>query len=146
MKHPFAVPARLSADLERVRAYWRGLLRGGAEMPFGDDVSLPALPDLTDRLLLIDAFEKPQRFRLATVGEGMGGVALEGGFLDEAKPAWPLEFMLAQCSATVESASPTWFEFQADADGGDGKSYARLLLPLWGDGRISMILGVVAFE
>ena len=38
-------------------------------MPFWDDLKLTSLPDLADRLMLVDAFDKPQRFRLNSVGE-----------------------------------------------------------------------------
>jgi hypothetical protein len=144
MKHPFAVPTHLSPDLERVRAYWRGLLRGGAETPFWDDAKLSDLPDLTDRLLLIDVFQKPERFRLGSVGKDLGGEALAGCFLDETALGPPLEFLRAQSSATVECAAPTWFRFEGE-DSGPASTYSRLLLPMWGDGRISMILAAVDF-
>ncbi|TAJ73921.1 MAG: hypothetical protein EPO51_03545 [Phenylobacterium sp.] len=143
MKHPFAVPAHLSPDLARVQAYWRGLLRGAATMPFWDDAKLSDLPDLTERLFLIDAFQDPERFRLAQVGAGIGGQELEGLFLDEADLAWPFAFLGAQCSVTLECAGPTCFRGD---DAGDRKAYARLLLPMWGDGRISMLLGAVGVD
>lgn len=140
MKPPFAVPARLSPDLARVLAYWRGLLRGGADMPFWDDARLTDLPDLADRLFLVDAFDRPERFRYDMVGAGLGA-ELAGRFLDETTPARPFDFLRSQCSATVEGAAPTWF--QAEGEGKDAKGYARLILPMWGDGRISMLLGAV---
>lgn len=141
MKHPFALPARLSADLTRVEAYWRGLLRGAAEMPFWDDARLSDLPDLGPRLVLIDVFDRPERFRFATVGAELGGAELEGRFLDDTDLERPLEFLRAQCSATIEAAAPTYFRLE-----GAGGSYGRLLLPMWGDGRASMILGAVDFD
>lgn len=144
MKHPFAVPTHLSPDLERVHAYWRGLLRGAAETPFWDDARLSDLPDLADRLLLIDVFQKPERFRLGSVGKDLGGAALAGCFLDETTLARPLEFLRAQSSATVECATPTWFRFETEGSG-PAEAYSRLLLPMWGDGRISMILAAVDF-
>ena len=144
MSHPFALPSRLPPDLVRVHAYWQGLLRGAAEMPFWDDANLSDLPDLADRLLLIDVFRAPERFRFGLVGEGIGGEDLGGRFLDETKLEWPLEFLRAQCSATAECAEPTWFRLQEDRPAGD-RSYSRLLLPMWGDGRLAMILGCVDF-
>ena len=139
MKHPFAIPAHLSPNLTRVQAYWRGLLRGEAKIPFWDDARPSDLPDLTDRLFLLDAFHGPERFRFAQVGAEIGGQELEGRFLDETALGRPFEFLRAQSSATLECAAPTCFR----VDG--GKAYSRLLLPMWGDGRISMILGVVDF-
>ena len=35
-------------------AYWRGLLRGSAQMPFWDDYRPTDLPDLADRLFLVE--------------------------------------------------------------------------------------------
>lgn len=143
MKHPFAVPAHLSPDLTRIQAYWRGLLRGEAKMPFWDDAKLSDLPDLTDRLFLIDAFQGPERFRFAEVGAGIGGQEMEGRFLDETTLGHPFEFLRAQCSVTIECAAPT--SFHMDEVGGR-QACSRLLLPMWGDGRISMILGAVGFD
>jgi hypothetical protein len=50
-----------------------------------------------------------------------------------------------QCKATVEGCAPTYF-CQTAARKGDAEhpgDYARLLLPLWGSGRIEMLLGAV---
>jgi hypothetical protein len=61
---PYSVPSKLEADLARVRAYWDGLKRGEAGMPFWDDVDLTALPDLAGRLMLMEVFDKPLAFGL----------------------------------------------------------------------------------
>jgi hypothetical protein len=133
---PFPLPDKLAPGLARVFAYWEGLKRAGNAMPFWDDVKLSALPELADSLLLVDAFEKPERYRFNSVGERLVeryGEAFAGKFLDETEPRAPFAFLRAQCSATVEARRPTCFE----AD------YARLLLPMWGDGHIGMLLGAV---
>ncbi|MBS0332195.1 MAG: hypothetical protein JSS35_05465, partial [Proteobacteria bacterium] len=65
---PFATPARLPPDQARVRDYWRGLLRGSAQMPFADDLNLKGLGDLAPRVFLVEVFARPERFRFATVG------------------------------------------------------------------------------
>jgi hypothetical protein len=140
MRPPFALPARLSPDLTRVHAYWRGLLRGSAQTPFWDDVRLTDLPDLADRLFLVDVFERPERFRFGVVGKDVGGEPLSGLFLDEAALPRPFAFLRSQCAAAVEAAEPTLMA-QDDKEG-----FARLVLPMWGDGRISMLLGAVDFE
>jgi len=138
MKHPYAVPSRLAPDLARVQAYWQGLLRGGAEMPFADDVNLTDLPDLADRLLLIDVFDRPERFRFNSIGAGLAEPGLAGKFLDETLLAWPFAFLRTQCCATVESAAPTFLAQEGP------RPYARLLLPLWGEGRTGLLLGAAA--
>lgn len=139
-KHPYALPARLSPELARVHAYWRGLLRGAAEMPFWDDAKLTDLPDLADRLFLIDVFSPPERYRFATLGEALTGDDLAGRFLDEHPLASPFAFLRSQAAATVESAQPTYFKDEGELGG-----YGRLLLPMWGEGRLSMLLGAVDF-
>jgi hypothetical protein len=143
MKHPYALPAHLSADLARVRDYWKGLLRGGADMPFWDDVKLSDLPELSDRLFLVDVFEQPERFRLNTIGAALNGADLTGTFLDHAELEWPFDYLRSQASATVECAGPTAHRGGA---AGEARAYTRLLLPMWGEGRIGMLLGAVAFD
>lgn len=138
LKHPYAVPARLSPDLTRVQAYWRGLLRGSAQIPFWDDAKLSDLPDLAERLFLVDVFQKPERFRFGLVGQALATDGLSGRFLDETDLDRPFDFLRSQCAAAVEGAGPTLFHQSAGA-----RPYARLLLPMWGDGRISMLLGAV---
>jgi len=144
MKHPFAVPARLSPDLVRVQAYWKGLLRGGAAMPFWDDAKLSDLPDLVDRLFLIDVFDRPERFRFNTVGGGIAIEPIAGKFIDDITLDRPFEFLRSQCSATVEQTGPTVFR-QGENAATPALPYTRLLLPMWGDGRIGMLLGAVDF-
>ncbi len=134
--YPFSPPAKLPRELERARAYWVGLKRGENEMPFADDVNLSALSGLQDYLVLVDVFDKPRRFRLNIVGSSIRdwyGSDLAGKFVDEIEPKKPLGYFLAQASATVEAAAPTYQQ--------DG--FARLLMPLWGDGYISALLGIV---
>jgi hypothetical protein len=140
---PFALPATLPPGLGRVRDYWEGLKRGEASMPFWDDVKLSSLPDLSDRLLLVDAFENPQRFRLNSAGARIRrsyGTDLADKFIDEIAQKGPFELLAAQASATIEAKAPTLYAAPA---GSDHQGYARLLLPMWGDGRIGMLLGAV---
>jgi hypothetical protein len=137
--HPFALPKTLPPALARTQAYWQGLLRGGADMPFWDDLVLENLGDLRADAFTLDVFENPLRFRVGILGEGLKqrcGEA-EGQFLDEVTLAEPLDFLMAQAAATVESRGPTVHKT-------DGKSGEwRLLLPMWGEGRVGLLLGVV---
>lgn len=137
---PFSLPDDLSPAIARIRAYWQGLKRADNDMPFWDDVKLSALGDQADNALLIDAFEKPERFRFNTVGEELTrryGEPLNGKFLDEIALRDPFGFMRAQCSATVEMRAPTYYE---------SGTASRLVLPMWGEGHISMLLGAVAWR
>jgi len=137
----YPVPPTLEVDLERLRAYWDALKRGGNAIPFWDDVRLSALTDAGASALLIDAFENPPRFRFNTLGAQViarYGGAVGGRFFDEVAPHSPFEFLAAQCSATVARRAPTYYRHPR------GPSYGRLLLPLWGNGRIDMLLGGIA--
>jgi len=122
-------------------------------MPFWDDVNPSALPELSSKLIMIDAFAKPTRFRFTSgvVGEdvkGAYGGDLAGKFLDETEVRQPLQFLLSQCSATVEGRAPTYYHHAAGGSGSShaGRAYSRLILPLWGEGRIGMLLGALAWE
>jgi hypothetical protein len=147
---PFALPDKVEPDLARVQSYWEGLKRGAAEMPFWDDVNLTAIPQVSGRLMLIDVFDRPLRFRLGTIGEelqGQHGRDVVGKFLDEIEPRSPLQYLISQSSAAVESRAPTHYRHDSveSADSTNGP-YSRLLLPMWGDGRIGMLLGAVAWR
>jgi hypothetical protein len=142
---PFALPAKLSAPLGHTKNYWESLKRGENPIPFADDLKLTSLPGLSDGLLLIETFERPLRFRLSSVGKhvrALFGDDLEGRFVDEIDVRLPLEFLAAQASATVEGGTPTYFARKAGRGQSRHPGYARLLLPLWGNGRVEMILAV----
>lgn len=116
-------------------------------MPFWDDVNLSALPDIGDRLMLVDVFEDPQRFRLNTLGANIQkryGRNIKGKFTDELDPKPPFEFFAAQASVTTEAAAPTLLKLRPQSGKKSSNTgYSRLLLPMWGNGRIEMLLGLV---
>jgi len=145
---PFSLPSKIEPELTRVLAYWQSLKRAENEMPFWDDVTTSALPDLADRLMLIRAFTKPERFRLGSVGQRLldsYGEPVAGHFIDEIELRNPFEYLRAQCSATVESRAPTYYRRgpSGPEPSHRASSYSRLLLPLWGNGHIGMVLGAV---
>jgi hypothetical protein len=145
---PYPMPKKLAPNLARVRAYWEGLRRGEAKMPFWDDVNLASLPDLSGRLLLVDVFAKPQRFRFNFVGQQLAqryGETIVGKFADEMESKNPFDYFLSQANATVERGAPSCYTHAAATAAKSRKSapYARLLMPMWGDGRVGMLLGVV---
>ena len=154
MKHPavpFAMPRTIAPDLARVRAYWESLKRGANDMPFWDDVKISSLPDLSDRLLLVDVFAKPQRFRFNFVGQQLisrYGESITESFVDEMQLKYPLDYLASQCCATVESRAPTYYAFGAGAAGESRGllAYSRILLPMWGDGHIGMLLGALQWQ
>lgn len=138
--NPFPLPATLARDLASVHAVWLGLRRAQNDIPFADDFAPAAIAAQAGKVLLIDVFDKPERFRFSLLGGDLllaQDRALSGKFIDEVDLAAPLGFLRAQASATVEARAPTYYR-DANADGA-----ARLLLPLWGDGRISLLLGAV---
>lgn len=142
---PFLLPERLPPELERVKDYWNGLKRGGNSIPFSDDAQFSTLTQLCPDVMMLTAFEDPARFRLDLVGEDVTrryGAAIAGQFTDEVDLHAPIEALTDQCRATVERGRPTWFHRAAAAGGG----YARLVLPLWGNGHIDMLVGAVHFD
>jgi hypothetical protein len=139
---PYELPQRLHPSLHRVLSYWESLRRGENEMPFWDDVKLSALPDLAGRLLLIDVFANPERFRFSFIGEEFSRWSKEsvaGKFADEIEPRTPFNYLRSQCSATLEGRRPTFLHYRSD----EKAAFSRLLLPMWGDGRTGMLLGAV---
>ena len=147
---PYSVPSKLEASLARVRTYWEGLKRRDAGMPFWDDVNPAALPDLSGRLMLIEVFDKPLRFRFEIVGEELKegcGADVVGRFSDEIEIRDPFQYLNSQGLAAIESRAPTYYRHEVAKRGSSGarEGYARLILPLWGDGRIGMLLGAVAW-
>jgi hypothetical protein len=141
--NPFPLPADLSPILHRILSYWESLKRGDNDMPFWDDVKPSALAELAGNLLLIDVFAEPERFRFNTIGtelmHGNGG-ALAGKFADEVALSDGLKYLRAQCSATVEARKPTFYRH---VGGENGAGFTRVLMPMWGNGRIGMLLGAV---
>lgn len=134
MTNPFSV-AELSSKLAGAEAYWRSLIRGANNMPFWDDFVPSALQGISSDALLLDVFAKPTRFRFdGVVGseiERRYGQVVQDRFTDEIEPRTPFEYLNAQASAALEGATPTLYHAPA---------YSRLVLPMWGDGRISMLL------
>lgn len=139
--NPYLLPPTLETDLSQLLAYWNGLKRGGAEMPFADDVDPMALPNPLP-LILIEVTAAPTRFRIAMVGQDVSslwGDGLPGAFVDEISVRHPLHFLHSQASATIEGRAPTYYRHGE-------KPYARLLLPTWGDGRVSLLLGAFVWR
>lgn len=146
MNAPFPLPSTLGDDLARLRDHWQRLKRGEASMPFADDFTPSALPELSDRLMLLDVFEQPLRFRFSMVGGQLMeqyGAPAAGKFLDELEFKNPFEYLLAQGSATFEGRIPTFHSHVAAATqrARAPRSYSRLLLPMWGSQQ--MLLGAV---
>jgi hypothetical protein len=146
----FLLPDRLEPDLDRVKAYWDGLKRGENNIPFWDDVKFSTLEQLCRDAMLIEAFENPLRFRFDLVGEDVTqryGAAIAGKFTDEVDLHAPIDALTDQCRATVKQGAPTLFRgtwFRGAA--ADGAGYARLVLPLWGNGHVEMLIGAMCFS
>jgi len=143
---PFALPQTLAADLDQVKGHWTGLLRGSAEIPFADDLSLEAMPDLAPSMALIEVFTLPERFRFSHIGAELAAglpKPLTDKFLDEVTLGFPFEYLRSQVTAAVESSAPNYHSQPTSTDGGKS-AYTRLILPLWGDGHTSLLLVAVS--
>lgn len=134
-----SLPDNLEPDLSKALAYWKNLLRGENPMPFSDDVDLSQLPELSSNLMLLTAFDNPDRFRFETAGERIVqdyGAPLAGEFSDDLARNAPLEDFTEQCLMTVSQRAPTYYRSSSN-------SYARLVLPTWGEGHVTLLLGAV---
>lgn len=145
---PYAMPDYLERELADVLAYWEGLKRHENNIPFWDDVHLTALREYSDALMMVDVFERPERFRFGVVGRAIVhryGSDVESHFVDEVARRAPFEYLVSQCSANVQAGAPTFYHHVAmNAHEPDpSKSYLRMLLPLWGEGHIAMLMGAV---
>jgi len=143
---PFALEGALGPKLDQLLAYWKGLLRGEAEMPFADDVDPTKVAACCADMFLIGVFEKPRRFRLDVARTPNAPVVeqtLVGRFLDEVELGAPLQFLRAQAEATVESRAPTLYR---DRPVGSELAYARLLAPAWGEGSVRLLVGAIAWR
>lgn len=131
----------LEPEVEALRQYWAALIRGHNDMPFWDDFSPSAEAQLSGRMLILDVFDEPNRFRynrlLGGELEKRYGEDVRDKFVHETTRRAPFDFLESQAEATVESAKPTYYR---------GADYSRVLLPMWGDGRISMLLGAVVWR
>ncbi|MFT5509784.1 MAG: hypothetical protein ACI89J_002872 [Hyphomicrobiaceae bacterium] len=136
-KFPYEKPEILPPALQEVLSYWEKLRRGQETIPFSDDIKLSQYPKLEGELILLDVFAKPQRHRFSIVGKSVVkayGKDVAGIFLDELEPGPPFTLIHSQASAAVEARMPNFYV---------GESYLRLLLPAWGDGHVSALLGII---
>ena len=97
--------------------------------------------------MLIDVFESPPPFRIDLAGADVAnwyGGTIGNRFLDEMDLHASFDELTLQCRATVKRCAPIYHETVAGKRGAEHPSgYARLLLPLWGNGRMEMVLGGV---
>jgi hypothetical protein len=147
----YSLPFELEPDLGRVHAYWNGLKRGTNDVPFWDDVKFSMRSRLGRESMLIDVFENPLRFRFDLIGADLTewhGGTIGNKFLDEIDLHAPFDELTLQCQATVEGGVPTYYcqTTVRNSDAGHPAGYARLLLPLWGNGRIEMLLGAAVLD
>jgi hypothetical protein len=131
----------IEPELEGLRQYWASLIRGNNDMPCWEDFKPSAVGQLSRRLVVLDVFDKPNRFRFSgLLGSELReryGEDVRDMFLHEAARRAPFNFLESQAEAALESAKPTYYRAGA---------YSRILLPMWGDGRIGMLLGAVVWR
>ncbi len=140
---PFALPASIKPELQRIVGYWRDLRRGENNIPFADDVNLSVLRGADTFLLKV--FASPLRFRFESSSDGPDSTnaTIAGRFLDEISAGSSLSYLLAQSCATIEAGRPTFCHFAAS---GSDRGFSRILLPAWADGHIDLLLGAIAAD
>ncbi len=135
---PFAVDGPLAPPLARLLAYWEGLKRGQAEIPFWDDLSEVKIEASGAETFILDVFSQPERFRFNDLEVAPPAVErdqLLGLFLDDVVLPEVFALLRAQASAATELMRPTLY-----SAGG----LQRLLLPAWGEGQVRMLVGGLA--
>jgi hypothetical protein len=138
-RNPFPLPDRLEAKLLPVVSLWGSLKRGENDMPFGDDLGVPTLASLPGNPFLLSVFASPERYRFEFLSESLRIEAVPESFIDQMSPNANFSYLRAQSSATVEAAEPTLFRLTEPS----GRTFSRLLLPLWGNGQVNMLLGAI---
>ena len=135
----YALPDQLAPDLTAVLNYWQGLRRGENSMPFADDIDLAAVACVPQRGLLLEVFERTPFASGSTMRDKSCAAASvsrsRASSQDEIPSKSPLEELTAQASATVAGGVPTHYS--------DPSGSSRLLLPTWGEGHMSLLLGLV---
>ena len=137
--NPFPLPDRLDPDLQTVVSFWESLRRAENGMPFGDDLKFSDLSRLSAKPFVLSVFTSPERFRFEYLHKDLQGAAMAGRFIDEIPPESDFSYLRAQSSATLEAAEPTFLRLSEAS----GRSFRRLLLPMWGSGQINTLLGAI---
>jgi hypothetical protein len=140
----YRLPEKLEPDLERVFGYWNGLKRAGNGIPLWDDVKISMKTRLGRDVFLMEALENPPRYRFDLVGDDLTqryGTPVNSKFAHEIELRPPIDELTTQCWHTIQRREPTYFRH--DASPGARTGYSRLVLPLWGNGRIEMLLGAI---
>jgi hypothetical protein len=138
-RNPFPLPGRLDAKLQPVVTLWEGLKRGENRMPFADDLGLPALSELSGNPFLLSVLPTLGRCRFEFLCDRLRGYVPVGSFLDEVPPNVNFSYLRAQSSATLEAGEPTLLHLTQLS----GYGFSRVLLPLWGNGQVTMLLGAI---
>lgn len=138
-QNPFPLPGRLDAKLQPVVTLWENLKRGENGIPFGDDLGVPALSKLPGNPFLLSVSPLSERYRFEFLCDSLRAGMAMGCFIDEMPPNVNFSYLRAQSSATVEAAEPTLFRLTQVS----GYRFSRVLLPLWGNGQVTLLLGTI---
>lgn len=138
-RNPFPLPGRLDAKLQPVVTLWENLKRGENGIPFSDDLGVLTLSKLPGNPFLLSVSPLPERYRFEFLCDSLRRGIATGRFLDEVPQNVNFSFLRAQSSATVEAAEPTLFRLTQVS----GYSFSRVLLPLWGNGQVTLLLGTI---
>lgn len=128
-------------EFDALRRHWASLIRGDTDLPSWDDFEPAAVAPLASRLIMLDVFDKPSRFRYGALFgrelEQRYGEDVRDMFVHEASRRAPFDFLESQAEATVESKKPTYYR------AGD---YSRLLVPMRDGERLAKLLGAVVWR
>jgi hypothetical protein len=105
---------------------------------------------MSGRIALLDVFDRPFRLRFGQIVgaeiEQRYGEKLNRQFIDEIEVRAPLDYLVSQASALIETSRPTYYRRTGKVGSSADDSYSRLLLPMWGNGRVEMLLCAFAWR
>jgi hypothetical protein len=143
------VDCRRYPEIDRALAYWRDR-KGARELPARADLDPLDLASLLPRVMMAEVSHEPLAFRYRVAGTGIGifvlhGEELTGKFAHELMPPAFGALIHAHYAEAVARRAPVLHAIHLRAELVD-TFYARIILPLSGDGqRIDRLLLVESY-
>lgn len=118
--------------LVALRDYWREAAAGRACLP-SSELRPERFAKALEHTAIVERLETPRRgHRIRLCGSDMEnrdfGI-VRGAFIEDARPAWYRDHLVAQIGGAIARAAPIYQHVEAELDG-KAFGFARLMLPL----------------